>query len=88
MSLEALAWHEPFLPLFHLEASMLPAIVSNAEVYGHVAAGPMQGVPIAGASPVEVFLGGKGVGKVGAAGMLPAVVHNAGVHCHMAAAPM
>jgi len=49
MDLESLSWHEPTLAYFGVPAGALPAIVSNAEVYGRVAAGPLAGVPIAGA---------------------------------------
>jgi hypothetical protein len=48
MDLATLAWHEPFLDLFGAPASIMPRIVSNAEVYGAVAEGPLAGVPIAG----------------------------------------
>jgi glycerol kinase len=48
MDLATLQWHQPFVELFKMTPAMLPRIVSNAEVYGHVAAGPMQGVPISG----------------------------------------
>lgn len=48
MDLATCQWHEPFLELFHMPKSALPKIVSNAEVYGHVAMGPLTGVPIAG----------------------------------------
>lgn len=50
MELTTLSWHEPFLDLFKLKLSAMPRIVSNAEVYGHVAEGPLVGVPIAGRS--------------------------------------
>jgi len=48
MDLSTLSWHEPYLQLFKAPAGIMPRIVSNAEVYGHVAEGPLQGVPIAG----------------------------------------
>ena len=48
MNLETLAWDEEILSLFSIPAAMLPRIVSSSEVYGHVAAGPLAGVPLAG----------------------------------------
>lgn len=48
MDLSTLNWHEPFLQLFKIPPGIMPRIVSNAEVYGHVAEGPLKGVPIAG----------------------------------------
>ncbi len=48
MNLETLAWDEEILSLFGIPAAMLPRIVSSSEVYGHVAAGPLAGVPLAG----------------------------------------
>eukprot|EP00879_Flechtneria_rotunda_P029111 GHRR01031379.1.p1 GENE.GHRR01031379.1~~GHRR01031379.1.p1 ORF type:complete len:108 (+),score=28.42 GHRR01031379.1:851-1174(+) len=48
MDLATLSWHEPTLKLFQAPRSMMPRIVSNAEVYGHVSEGPLKGAPIAG----------------------------------------
>ncbi len=48
MDLSTLNWHTPFLELFKAPLSIMPRIASNAEVYGHVAEGPLKGVPIAG----------------------------------------
>ena len=48
MNLATLAWDEEILALFGIPAAMLPRIVSSSEVYGHVAAGPLAGVPLAG----------------------------------------
>src|ERR1035438_6295360 len=48
MNLETLAWDEEILALFNIPAAMLPRIASSSEVYGHVAAGPLAGVPLAG----------------------------------------
>lgn len=48
MDLSTFQWHEPYLKLFNMPMSALPRIVSNSEVYGHVAQGPLQGVPVAG----------------------------------------
>jgi glycerol kinase len=48
MELSSLSWHAPTLALFGAPAAIMPRIASNAEVYGHVAAGPLAGVPISG----------------------------------------
>src|SRR5664279_2539358 len=48
MNLETLAWDDEILKLFNIPAAMLPRIVSSSEIYGHVAAGPLAGVPLAG----------------------------------------
>jgi glycerol kinase len=51
ISLKTLAWHPPLLRFFELKPSILPKIVSSAEVYGkiHESLGtPLTGVPIAG----------------------------------------
>ena len=43
MDLATCDWHQPFLPLFNMKRNALPRIVSNAEAYGTVAAGPLTG---------------------------------------------
>jgi glycerol kinase len=48
MNLETLTWDDEILSLFGIPAAMLPRVVSSSEVYGHVAAGPLAGVPLAG----------------------------------------
>jgi glycerol kinase len=48
MDLSTLNWHAPFLELFKAPPGIMPRIVSNAEVYGRVAEGPLKHVPIAG----------------------------------------
>jgi len=48
MNLETLQWDEEILSVFGIPAVMLPRIVSSSEVYGHVATGPLAGVPLAG----------------------------------------
>lgn len=48
MNLHTRDWHEPFLEYFGANASILPKIVSNCEIYGEVKSGPLQGVPIGG----------------------------------------
>ncbi|KAK0189082.1 glycerol kinase [Armillaria mellea] len=48
MNISTLKW-EPFLmDFFGLRPSILPKIVSTSEVYGHIASGPLEGVPIGG----------------------------------------
>ena len=48
MSLASLEWDEELLRTFDIPAALLPRIASSSEVYGHVADGPLKGVPIAG----------------------------------------
>eukprot|EP00241_Pyramimonas_parkeae_P002496 CAMPEP_0114234302 /NCGR_PEP_ID=MMETSP0058-20121206/5639_1 /TAXON_ID=36894 /ORGANISM="Pyramimonas parkeae, CCMP726" /LENGTH=524 /DNA_ID=CAMNT_0001345977 /DNA_START=65 /DNA_END=1639 /DNA_ORIENTATION=+ len=48
MDLSSTAWHAPTVKALGVPMAMLPKIVSNAEVYGTVAEGPMRGVPITG----------------------------------------
>lgn len=48
MRLDSLAWDEDLLRTFSIPRSMLPRIVSSSEVYAEIAAGPLQGVPVAG----------------------------------------
>jgi glycerol kinase len=48
MNLETLQWDAEILSLSGIPAAMLPRIASSSEVYGHVAAGPLAGVPLAG----------------------------------------
>lgn len=48
MDLSTLTWHPPFLELFGVAPAMLPRVVSNAELYGTVSSGPLEGTPIAG----------------------------------------
>jgi glycerol kinase len=51
ISLRTLAWHPPLLRFFGIKPTILPRIVSSAEVYGHIHANlnlPLTGVPIAG----------------------------------------
>ena len=68
MDLKRQQWHEDTLKVFGIRLDMLAEIRSNAEVYGHMAEGPLKGVPIAGmlvprddppsvaADPLDVFL--------------------------------
>jgi len=48
MNLETLAWDPEILRVFGIPAAMLPEITSSSQVYGHVARGPLAGVPLAG----------------------------------------
>ncbi|ADV21902.1 Glycerol kinase, putative [Cryptococcus gattii WM276] len=51
ISLKTLQWHPPLLRFFGLRPSILPKIVSSAEVYGSISDSlglPLSGVPIAG----------------------------------------
>ncbi|GMK59016.1 hypothetical protein CspeluHIS016_0700310 [Cutaneotrichosporon spelunceum] len=48
MNLKTRAWDPECLSFFGFRSSMLPRIVSNAEVYGTVATGAFAGLPIAG----------------------------------------
>ena len=48
MNLETLQWDAEILAAFGIPAAMLPRIASSSEVYGHIAFGPLQSVPLAG----------------------------------------
>jgi glycerol kinase len=48
MNLETLQWDAGILSAFAIPLAMLPRIASSSEVYGHIAFGPLQGVPLAG----------------------------------------
>jgi len=48
MNLETLEWDAEILSTFGIPTAMLPRLVSSSEVYGHVTAGPLAGVPLAG----------------------------------------
>lgn len=48
MDIRSRQWHPKTCTYFGLEPDMLPEIKSNAEVFGYVKDGPLQGVPIAG----------------------------------------
>jgi len=43
-----LQWDAEILAAFGIPAAMLPRIASSSEVYGHIAFGPLQSVPLAG----------------------------------------
>ena len=43
MDIRSRQWHPDTCRRFGLEADMLPEIKSNAEVFGHVKEGPLQG---------------------------------------------
>ena len=48
MDLRTLEWSPSLLEAFGIPAAMLPRIAASAEVYGTIAAGPLEGVPVAG----------------------------------------
>ena len=48
MNLHSLQWDEEQLRTFGIPRSVLPRIASSSEVYGEIAHGPLQGVPLAG----------------------------------------
>jgi glycerol kinase len=48
MRLDTLQWDDELLRAFSIPRSVLPTIASSSEVYGEVASGPLEGVPIAG----------------------------------------
>lgn len=48
MNLHTLEWDDRMLKFFDLRSSVLPKLVSSSEVYGHIADGPLKGIPIGG----------------------------------------
>jgi glycerol kinase len=50
MDLKTLQWNPDNCSEFGIPIKMLPSIRSSSEIYGHVFAGPLKGVPIAGVS--------------------------------------
>ncbi|KAJ1654356.1 Glycerol kinase [Dispira simplex] len=48
MDIRKLAWSDDLCQFFQISRQALPTIVSSSEVYGHVAEGPLKGIPIAG----------------------------------------
>eukprot|EP01116_Phalansterium_solitarium_P023332 TRINITY_DN8107_c0_g1_i12.p1 TRINITY_DN8107_c0_g1~~TRINITY_DN8107_c0_g1_i12.p1 ORF type:complete len:358 (+),score=75.92 TRINITY_DN8107_c0_g1_i12:190-1263(+) len=48
MELSTCRWHSGILAELGVPVNLLPRICSSAEIYGTLAAGPLQGVPIAG----------------------------------------
>eukprot|EP00873_Tetraselmis_striata_P020148 jgi/Tetstr1/440412/TSEL_028746.t1 len=50
LELSSLTWSARMLEVFDLPAAMMPRLVSNAEIYGHIKdeSSPLHGVPIAG----------------------------------------
>jgi glycerol kinase len=48
MDLHTLDWDEEILDIIGVPRAMLPEIRSSAETYGHMADGPLKGLPIAG----------------------------------------
>ena len=51
MDLETKQWSQELLDLFGIKRDMLADIRSNAEIYGQISEGALQGVPVAGSSP-------------------------------------
>ncbi|MET0533589.1 MAG: glycerol kinase GlpK [Steroidobacter sp.] len=48
MRLDSLQWDDELLHTLSIPRNVLPRIASSSEVYGHVANGPLKGLPIAG----------------------------------------
>jgi glycerol kinase len=48
MNLQTLAWDADLLKIFDIPPQMLPRIYCSSEVYGQVAHGPLQGIPLTG----------------------------------------
>lgn len=46
MNIESLRWDKHLLEFFGVPSSILPKILSSAELYGHLKDGPLKGVPI------------------------------------------
>ncbi|XP_013179574.1 PREDICTED: glycerol kinase [Papilio xuthus] len=48
MNIETLEWDALLLKFFEVSKSVLPEIKSSSEIYGYIANGPLQGIPISG----------------------------------------
>lgn len=48
LNTRTLRWEPSLLDFFGLRESVLPKLVSTSEVYGHIATGPLAGVPVGG----------------------------------------
>jgi glycerol kinase len=48
LNFRTLEWEPSLLDFFGFRKSILPKLVSTSEVYGHIADGPLKGVPIGG----------------------------------------
>jgi glycerol kinase len=48
MNLKSLQWDPALLSIFNVPLSVLPKIVSSAEVYGLIKSGPLVNIPVAG----------------------------------------
>lgn len=48
MNLKTLQWDPALLSIFNIPESVLPKIVSSAEVYGTIKAGHLINIPVAG----------------------------------------
>lgn len=72
MNLKSLKWDPILLNIFNVPESVLPKIVSSAEVYGHVQSGPLAGIPVAGClgDQQAALVGQKCFEKVGISGKI------------------
>lgn len=48
MNIETLKWDPVLINFFDIPTSVLPMIKSSSEVYGNIAEGPLEGIPLAG----------------------------------------
>lgn len=48
MNIETLKWDPVLINFFDIPTSVLPLIKSSSEVYGNIAEGPLEGIPLAG----------------------------------------
>ena len=48
MRLDTLDWDDELLQLFDIPRNVLPRIASSSEIYGEIAEGPLEGLPVAG----------------------------------------
>jgi glycerol kinase len=48
LNIRTLEWDSALLQFFGIRESVLPRLVSTSEVYGHLAYGPLKGVPLGG----------------------------------------
>ncbi|CAO3682651.1 unnamed protein product [Rhizopus stolonifer] len=48
MDLKTLSWQPELLDFFNVPAKVLPKLCSSSEIYGKMADGPLEGIPIAG----------------------------------------
>lgn len=48
MNIETVSWDDQLCNFFQVPQTILPKIVSSAEIYGHLVSGPLAGVPLCG----------------------------------------